>query len=436
MSRVRILALAGARVCRTRRLAALMLPLVIAAAALRGQSLHARVDDSVHATAEWLERVAVETDRGLRWPADPRQPKQNARSLYSGTPGVVLFFAMLDASQASDRWRKIAERGAQQILADIEDETWIDCGLYTGLAGAGFVLHELASRWKDATLRRGVDRVCERIRELTRKTEHGVRWSGVTDIISGSAGTGLFLLHAGRERDLAVAAGDDLLARGTKTEAGMLWRMTARYEREMPNFSHGTAGVAFFLSRLYAVTGKRRFQAAAREGLAELRARSKNGWIEHHRPGGEELFYLGWCHGPIGTAILYDALDDKDALRATLRAIRASGAPEKRSPGFWNNSGVCCGTAGILRFAQRIADAELAERCVRDLLDRVTRDDRGARWVHCEHRVRPALKLAQTGWMQGAAGIATRLLQWRHPKLKLVLPDEPRSAGSPKKVVK
>lgn len=34
----------------------------------------------------WLESVAVETDRGLTWPADPLQPGSDGPTLYTGAP--------------------------------------------------------------------------------------------------------------------------------------------------------------------------------------------------------------------------------------------------------------------------------------------------------------------------------------------------------------
>jgi hypothetical protein len=40
-----------------------------------------------------------------------------------------------------------------------------------------------------------------------------------------------------------------------------------------------------------------------------------------------------------------------------------------------------------------------------------TRDGKGLRWVQAEHRVRPELLVAQTGYMQGAAGIGMWLLR-------------------------
>jgi len=42
---------------------------------------------------------------------------------------------------------------------------------------------------------------------------------------------------------------------------------------------------------------------------------------------------------------------------------------------------------------------------------RATRDDRGTRWVQAENRIQPGNLLAQTGYMQGAAGIGMWLLR-------------------------
>ena len=51
-----------------------------------------------------------------------------------------------------------------------------------------------------------------------------------------------------------------------------------------------------------------------------------------------------------------------------------------------------------------------------DLLTRATRVELpgggpGLKWIQAEHRVQPDLLIAQTGYMQGAAGIGLLLLQ-------------------------
>ena len=53
----------------------------------------------------------------------------------------------------------------------------------------------------------------------------------------------------------------------------------------------------------------------------------------------------------------------------------------------------------------------------------------GLKWVHAEHRVRPEYTYAQTGYMQGAAGIGMLLLQMdaaeRGRRWTFRLPDSP-----------
>ena len=58
---------------------------------------------------------------------------------------------------------------------------------------------------------------------------------------------------------------------------------------------------------------------------------------------------------------------------------------------------------------------------------RLDRD--GMRWIQAEHRVRPELLVAQTGYMQGAAGIGMLLFHLdsflRGERPAIVFPDSP-----------
>jgi hypothetical protein len=105
--------------------------------------------------------------------------------------------------------------------------------------------------------------------------------------------------------------------------------------------------------------------------------------------------------------------------------------PQRLRPGFWDNDGRCCGTAGVgdilLDAAQDAADQadsaghpqrgadQALVRAARTMADalagRVIRDGAGARWRFLEHRQEPPLLPPGTGWMQGAAGIAAFLLR-------------------------
>jgi lantibiotic modifying enzyme len=99
------------------------------------------------------------------------------------------------------------------------------------------------------------------------------------------------------------------------------------------------------------------------------------------------------------------------------RGILASGIPEERTSGFWNNVSQCCGSAGVIEHFlnqyRRTGDPEhlaFARRMADDLLARATEEHGGLSWVQAENRVQPDNLEAQVGYMQGAAGVGIALL--------------------------
>jgi lantibiotic modifying enzyme len=213
----------------------------------------------------------------------------------------------------------------------------------------------------------------------------------------------------------------------------------------MPNFSHGTAGVGYFLARLYKETGRKVFLDGAMAAAQELVSlENKDAWVPHHdNEEGKNLYYLSWCHGPAGTARFYYELFRitgdpawKDRIRKAAQAMMSCGIPEKRLPGYWNNVSVCCGTAGIASFYldmhQLLGEKqylEFAYVMTKDLLTSATTEGDGQKWTQAEHRRRPELLQAQTGLMQGAAGVGLWMLRLdafeRKAKRVVRLPDDP-----------
>jgi enterochelin esterase-like enzyme/rhamnogalacturonyl hydrolase YesR len=399
----------------------------------------------------WIRSTTIMTDKGAAWPAVPGDAKTIGTGLYDGVAGIVLYFLEAHHVTKDQSYLNDARAGADYLLNVLEDEK--ESGLYEGLAGIGFTLQETFKATGDARYRDGAKRCVQFIQQRAKKVGNGVEWSDVTDIISGSAGTGLFLLYAARElgdqaaRDLAAAAGKRLIELGRPAAGGLKWAMTPKFDRLMPNFSHGTAGVAYFLASLYLETKDDEFRSAALAGAKYLKAIAKTDGdvclVFHHEPKGEDLFYLGWCHGPTGTARLfyrlYQATQDRqwlDWVKRSAGAVTQSGVPEKRTPGFWNNVSQCCGSAGVAEFfldLNRIthdrAQLAFSRRVADDLLQRGTRDETGLRWVQAEHRIQPDLLVAQTGYMQGAAGIGMMLFHQASLELgqkkRITLPDCP-----------
>ena len=163
--------------------------------------------------------------------------------------------------------------------------------------------------------------------------------------------------------------------------------MLPGWPSRMPNYSHGTAGVAAALAVAGAALDRADFVAAARQGAQHLLAvgslDSCGFTIPHTLPYSsrdvEPVTYT-WCHGPAGTSRTvrragcrgggYEVPGGRwdgygnDAWTQSLPSVSRSG-----SPGFWDNDGRCCGTAGsgtcCWTTAQDCADPARADKLLR-----------------------------------------------------------------------
>jgi len=403
--------------------------------------------------AAWIRSSRVVTPDGCRWLAVPERGDAgiSAGDLYHGAAGVVLFLLELARSTGEAGPARDALDGARHLVGTLPQST--GCGLYHGLAGVGFALLEAARATGNPGVRAGALRAVEVIEGRARSLGAGVEWDGDTDILSGAAGTALYLFAVARDlgrpsaRVLARRAGARLVERAETAGDAVHWRGSPDDEKLMPNFAHGTAGVAFALARIAGEGGGSELAEAAATGGRSLLAiadSSGGGFrVFHHEPGGRDLNYLSWCHGPAGTVRLFAqlALTTGDPgwlewVERGARSIRSSGAPERESPGYWGNLGRCCGAAGIgelfldLHAAfGRAEDLAFARRVGDHLLERAVPMGEGLAWPHAEQRTRPGEVSAQTGLMQGAAGIGLFLLRLdaaeRGRDWPLRLPDEP-----------
>ena len=411
----------------------------------------------------WLDASRISTGRGATWPADPTDPESTGYTLYTHGAGVLPFALELHYATGDQQYLDAAVEGAAHLAATLSDIP--GAGLYTGLAGISFVLTET---WRATGLdmhRSHAGLATQLLVDRARALGGGFAWpqgSGAdvvesNDIISGTAGTGLALLRLDRTLghrgalEAAEGAGRRLLERAVETDTGLRWDMWPGYAREMPNFSHGTAGIAYFLATLHRATGERDFLAAALAGARYLTSQATldDGYrLFHSRPGGEDLYYLSWCHGPVGTNRLFHQLGEitrdpewADWVARGARGVMSTGIPERRTPGFWENISQCCGTAGaaehfltLHRTTGNDGYRAFVDRLNADLLGRATSVETpagtGRRWTQAEHRVQPDLLVAQTGHMQGAAGVGKYFLHMdaveeRGEGPRVVLPDDP-----------
>jgi hypothetical protein len=330
-------------------------------------------------------------------------------ALYDGIAGLAPVLAEIRQHRS---WSPAESSLADAIVARLAREaaTRADVSLFDGLCG---------------------DAVALRLLDPSRVPPLDVDPPEYHDIISGQAGVLLTQAWLGREAggDLAEA----LVAGAEPALGGLDWRMRPGHPSSTPNYSHGTAGVAAAL----ALTGHVDAAVRGARHLLAIADLADDGFVVEHtiprsRREVEPVTYT-WCHGPAGTSHVFAALARAgvasvgghavgDLRRRCLHSTLTSGIPERLRPGFWDNDGRCCGTAGVgdllLDAYQDLVDVRYLDgaRTMGDAL--VARAVDGRYWQFVEYRIEQPLLPPGTGWMQGAAGIAAFLL-----RLERVLAD-------------
>ena len=362
-----------------------------------------RAADLALGAADWLVE-GVGTDAG-----DP--------SLYHGLAGVVLALHEADRHVSDDRYARAVAEGADALAAQVERVE--DSSLYFGLTGIAVALR--ATRRDDAA---------DRALRLVRCRFDGERWNEMFELLMGNAGIALGALHAG-DLDLAVTAVAPYLTTADPTEHGVNWAVRPSPARSH-HLAHGTLGIALALAAVGEAVDRSDMVEMALAGTADVMARNEAGpdgfLVPHsdppHRPDIIERYSYGWCNGPAGDAQLFRQLSHTtgDAVWSTLvdrcwRTVRESGLPQRIRPGFWDNNGRCCGTAGVLalacdRIVERGDDFDFANLLVDDLEARAIVDDAGVRWSNYEHRATPSDLEPRPGWAMGNAGIIRELLRF------------------------
>lgn len=391
----------------------------------------------------WLIDAAQDTTDGVGWPETADSAEIDA-SLYAGTAGIVM--TMLEAHRHfhDDRYADIALRGSRSLVAAVEATE--DCSLYGGLTGTAVALRSVDALLGASECGRAADHALE----LVRSRFDGVRWNEFFELIAGNAGIALGALAAG-ELDLAVLAVTPYLATAEPTASGVQWEEWVGLDARLHHLSHGTLGIVHALATVGDAARRPDFIDLALAGAADVVSRNESGsadfLVPHSDPPYEpdrvERYSFGWCHGPAGDAQAFRLLEAvtgdpvwSDLAVRCWHTVTRSGLPRRVRPGFWDNNGRCCGTAGVLafacdRFAEQGGDLEFATVLVEDLAARATVDAAGVRWSNYEHRVTPSELAPYTGWGQGNAGIIRELLRFARsasgadPSYAADWPDQP-----------
>lgn len=451
---------------------------LLAAGSASGSPTFAPSDDFLHAAvgaARWIQSVERQDERGVYWLPEPDHPEKlrtvsAPNTLYSGSPGTVLFFIELARVTGEKRYLATATQGADYLAAtwrDLIDKPQngplsgpgFNLTFYNGLAGLAFVLNEAGKETGNAHHREAARAATDYIAQAATPAGAGVAWSGIPGIAADGSIV-LYLLYAAEEfkddryRTIAAQAGDHILETAiTEPRGGLSGRGFPAFpglpkDAYFPNFEGGTAGVSYVLARLYRATQDPKYLNAAKQGGVHLQSiATVNGHaalIPYRFPDLADVYYLGFCHGPAGTARTFFELNqvtqDPTYLQWSERLAQGvvqSGIPEEQTPGFWNVVCQCCGSAAVIELfvglwasSGRSDYLAFAERVARQLVSRGTNlDGTGVRWYQAWTRVKPWEVSAETGYSIGAAGVGAALL---HVHLAeqgkyraLLLPDNP-----------
>jgi len=400
----------------------------------------------------WIESVAVTDGDGVCWGETPGSPEEDP-TLYQGAAGIVLTLVEAHAHLGDRRWAELAERGMSGLARSL-DACYApgDAGLYGGASGMAFAL-QAAADWADPAVAALGRAAAARAMEGVRSGFDGERWDGFTDLLIGNAGIALAALAMG-DVELAETAVVPFLRTAEVTAYGQTWETRRGEARRLHHMSHGTLGVAYALAAVGAAAGRADLIDAALAGTADVTARNEagpDGFLVQYsepevpHPRRERISY-GWCHGPAGDAQLFRLLARLDAGGRAAEwtelsdrcwtTLTTCGLPAPLRPGFWDNSGHCCGTAGVLALAlDRAAEGQdglaFADVLVADIARRATVDATGARWSNLEHRDSPPELEPRTGWAMGSAGVIRELLRHarltdgRDPAYAVQWPDQP-----------
>ena len=350
-------------------------------------------------------------------------------SLYDGTLGVALFGSALYRFTEDDIYRDFAMDALKSLLMRISDPQQcqsipVSDGLGAG-GGIGGYLYGLS--------------MCAQFLDEDEILNHAEHLAGVLskemierddrfDFLGGVTGTilGLLTLIKVRSRtewiEKAIHCGDHLLASRHETETGQrVWKTLN--DIPLTGYSHGSAGIAYALLRLYNQTGEERFLEAAEQGLAYERAlfnpqmRNWPDLREIESDGKGNFHMVGWCHGAAGIgfsrlgvlAILDDNCSSEEVRGALETTFRF---------GLGATDHLCCGNAGRIDFLLSGAE-HLAERRYMDKAHELVSAMLNRAKYSGGYRMNPRItgKLYSPGLFTGTSGIGYMYLRLASPDL-------------------
>ena len=192
-------------------------------------------------------------------------------------------------------------------------------------------------------------------------------------------------------------------------------------ETPLTGFSHGSAGIALSLLRLYKATGDKRFFNAALEGIKFERkvfSPNKGNWPDFRNTrvvDGEKSYTCQWCHGATGIGLArlsgLDILGDREVYNELEIALKTT---IDQSMKALDNT--CCGNFGCIEFIfsaglrlKRPELCDLAKNRTIQLLQRAKINNKFG-WLS-------STDSHNLGFFSGITGVGYQLLRLTNPDI-------------------
>ena len=386
---------------------------------------------SARAVGDYIEMLALCTEQEVSWIGLTLIKKKYWTltplriDLYDGLPGVVLFLAYLGNLTQEKRYTVLAKAALRELQRQIEinKELLKSIGGFDGWGGVIYTLTQLSVLWDESELLNQAESLVDLLLPLIAEDER-------FDIIGGAAGCigSLINLYHCKPSPTTLAAaiqcGDHLIAKAQPMEHGIGWILKNVGTKPLTGFSHGSAGIAWVLLELAALTGEERFRTTALEAIAYERSLFRpelGNWPDLRdftdtvlqEKDNQYTCMTAWCHGApgIGLARLrsFPYLDD-----AEIRAEINTALKTTLSQGFGGNHSLCHGDLGNLELllqASQTLDEPYWKTEVNRLAAIILESIEKHGWL-CG----VPLGVETPGLMTGLAGIGYQLLRLTEPE--------------------
>ncbi|GCE07529.1 type 2 lanthipeptide synthetase LanM family protein [Dictyobacter aurantiacus] len=341
--------------------------------------------------------------------------------LYSGTFGVALFLAALENITGGAGYRQMILTAVQPVVQALRRDpvhmvgaTGIGAG--TGLGSIIYALTRISLFLDEPGLLDDARQAARAMTATDIESDHEL------DVLAGAAGAilGLMALYdASPEQsilDQALLCGQYLLRASTISERG--YRAWPNFNGKcLTGFSHGAAGIAYALLRLYSVTQNPSFLQAAKEGIAyedSLFSTAEENWPDL-RTDPPSLDVYTWCHGAPGIGLAraggLSVLDTPQIRKDIDCALQKT---QQCNLLDWDH--LCCGNIGhvdiLLTLSTLLSRPDLAA-IARSLTGQVlTRAQQNGAFMFSMQFPPQVYKVEL---FQGMAGIGYELLRIAHP---------------------